>query len=108
MWSDTDFTKFRHGLLGGLGLQFTRSLDEGHVGHVKEDRIPHTGVQRELPDRFQEGQAFDVSGGSTNLGDHDIRVRFLANLFDTVLNLVGYMGDDLHRAAQVLAFTLVV
>ena len=52
---DTDLAEFGDTLLGGLGLQFTRCLDEGHEGDVDEKAVPRSGLQRKLTQSFKEG-----------------------------------------------------
>ena len=61
-----------------------------------------------LADGFQERQALNVANRSTDFGDDHISAHLFSHVFDTCLDLVGDMRDDLHGAALVLARTLLI
>ena len=63
-------------------------------------------VDRELADRLEERQRLDVAHRAADLGDDDVDVLALADELDAVLDLVGDVRDDLHRAAEVVAAAL--
>ena len=52
------------------------------------------------------GLAFDVADGAADLDDHDLGVVLARGEPDPALDLVGDMGDDLDRAAQIVAAPL--
>src|SRR5512143_1570500 len=58
----------------------------------------------QLPDGFQKGQAFDIADGPANFDDNDILIFCKSG--DRALYLVGYMGHDLNRTAQVISAPL--
>ena len=59
-----------------------------------------------LPNRLKERKRFNVTDGAANFDDADIGTRGtgLNRRFD----FVGDMGNDLHRAAEVIATALFV
>jgi hypothetical protein len=59
-----------------------------------------------LPNRLQKGKRFDITDRSTDLSDHDIVMTGQAT--DGLLDLVGDMGNDLNRGAQVVPTTLLL
>ena len=59
-------------------------------------------VEPELPDRLKERQDLDVAHRAADLGDHDIDV-VAGEAGDAPLDLVGDVGDHLHRAAEIVA-----
>ena len=63
-------------------------------------------VDRELADRLQERQRLDVANGPADLGDHEVDVGGLRHQLDPLLDLVGYVRDDLNRGAEVVAAAL--
>ena len=65
-----------------------------------------TDLDGELADGLEHRQRLDVAHGATDLGDHDVDVLRLGDQRDAVLDLVGDVRDDLHRAAQVVAAAL--
>ena len=56
-----------------------------------------------LPDGLQEGLAFHIAGGAADLGDDHIRPGLIAHGVDEALDLIGDVGDDLYRLAQILS-----
>ena len=87
-------------VLGRLGLQLAGGLDVGHVGDVDVEHVLAPHVVAELPYGFQKGQALDVADGAPDLGDDDVLV--LPQAPYPVLDLVGYVRDDLHGRPEVI------
>ena len=56
-----------------------------------------------LADGFQERQAFNIAYRAPDFGDDEIRIVIIAHPKHPGLDLIGNMGNDLHRAAQVIA-----
>ena len=103
---DPDLHQVAHRVLGRLGLELARRGDVRHQGQVDEDRVVAADLLAELPDGLEERQRLDVADGAADLGDDDVVPRRGAP--DGVLDLVGDVGDDLHRGAEVLAAPLLV
>ena len=62
-------------LLGRLGLELAGGLDVGEQGDVDEADVVLADLERELAQRLEEQQAFDVADGAADLGDEDVDVR---------------------------------
>ena len=103
---DADRPEVAHAVLRRLGLQLSGRADEGHERQVDVERVLAADVEAELPDRLQERHAFDVADRAADLDQHDVHVA--ARLADGVLDLVGDVGNDLHRPAQVVAAALLL
>ena len=71
---DADFAQLRDRLLRRLGFQFTRRLDERHVGDVDENDIvgPTSSANSRIASR--KGKTFDVAGRAADFGNDDIRL----------------------------------
>ena len=95
-------------MLGRLGLQFLGRTDVRDQGHVNMGDVAETDVVAELADGLQERQDLDVAHRSPDLGDDDVHVVAVPQPQDPVLDLVGDVGDDLHRVPQVVAAALLV
>ena len=63
-------------------------------------------VLAHLADRLEERQRFDIANGPADLDDHDVGVAVPGDPADPLLDLVGDVGDDLDRAAEVVAAAL--
>ena len=104
---DAQGQKLLHGVLGGLALQLAAAGDLDDEGHVDEHHIPLGPLRRHLPDSLQEGLGLNVAHGAADLRDDHVHVLFRHGV-DAALDLVGDVGDDLHRGAQVVAPALPV
>ncbi len=69
---------------------------------VDVEAVALAGVESELADGLQKGQALNVADGAADLGDNDIHAR-RGDLADGGLDLVGDMRNDLHGAAEIVA-----
>ena len=56
----------------------------------------------------KEGLALDVAGGAADLGDDHVGLGGGGQIVDVALDLVGDVGDDLDRLAQIRALALLV
>ncbi len=97
---DADFPEGLDAVLGGLGLHLPRRLDEGNPGQVDEDGVLPSHLVAELADGLQEGQTLDIPHGPADL--HDGHIESFRGGPDEILDLVGDVGNDLHRLAQVV------
>jgi hypothetical protein len=91
---DTDLTELPDGVLGRFGFDLCGGFEVWNQGEVDEQAVLATDVLWELPNCFEEWQAFDVTDGSTDFGDHDIGV-WVGQPKDRFLDLVGDVRDDL-------------
>ena len=71
---------------------------------MDQDRMAAGQFLDELAHRLEEGQALDVADGAADLAEHEIGIVGIR--LDVVLDDVGDMGNDLDRAAQVVAAPL--
>ena len=90
-------------VLGGLGLVLAGGLEIGHQGHVDVQGVVRPHLVPHLADGLDKGLAFDVADGAADLRDDDVRPGLAAHAVDETLDLVGDVGDGLHRAAQILS-----
>ena len=104
---DAHALQFAHAVLGGFGLVLARALQPRHQHDVHKHAVAALFL-RDLAQRFQKRLALDIADGAAHLGDDDVGARVIAQAIDKLLDLVGDMGDDLHRAAQVVARALFV
>src|SRR5688572_4961208 len=101
---DADAPQLLDRVLGGLGLDLARAADDGNQRQVHVDAVAAALLDAHLPDRLEEGQRLDVADGAADLNHADVRVtRAEADAAD---DLVGDVGDDLDRRAQVVAAAL--
>ena len=101
---DADFAELGDGLLSGFCLQLAGGLHEGDEGDVDENAVAGADFEGELAEGFDEGESFDVAGGSADFGDEDIDV--FSALVDAFLDFVCDVGNDLDGVAEVDAFAL--
>ena len=52
-----------------------------------------------LPDRFNEGQAFNITDGAADLGNDDVGAVRFRDVIDALFNFIRNVGDDLHGTA---------
>ena len=80
--------------------------DVGHQREVDVERVLAADVLAELANGFEERQALDVADRAADLDEHDVDVA--ADRADAVLDLVGDMRNDLHRAPEIVAAPLLL
>ena len=56
-----------------------RAAQERHQSHMDEQAVLPADLQRDLPHGFQKRLGFDIADRAADLGDDDIRIRFLAD-----------------------------
>ena len=103
---DADAAQRRHTVLGRLALELLGGLDEWHQRQVHVKDVLAAEIVLQLADRFQEGERFDVADRPTDFDDHDVGVVFPGDPRDAFLDLIGHVGDHLHRPTQVVATSL--
>ena len=99
---DPQGQKLLHRVLGGLALELSGAGDLHHQGHMDEGHVPVGPLCRHLADGLQEGLGLDVAHGAADLADDHVHV-LSGHGIDALFNLIGDVGDDLHRGAQVVA-----
>ena len=104
---DTDLPQDTYRVLRGLCFQLTRSLEVWHEREMDKHAVLPTHIDRDLPDRFQEGQTFDVADSATDFRNHDVGV-VVGQFLDHLLNLIGDVWNHLHGLAEKLAASLLV
>ena len=92
-------------VLGGLGLLLAGRTEVGHQGEVDVGHVLPADVTPELTDGLEEGDDLDVPHRPADLDDDHVDVLG-AQGADRLLDLIGHMGDDLDRLAQVVASPL--
>src|SRR5690606_15589439 len=101
---DADAAQLLDAVLRGLRLELPGRPHVRHQGDVHVQAVVPAELAPELPDGFQERQALDVAHRAADFHDHHIKVRAaFGHVADVGLDLVGDVGDDLHRAAQEIA-----
>ena len=68
--------------------------------------LPRPDVLAHLADGLQERQRLDVADRAADLHDDHVRAPVAGDPPDALLDLVGDVGDDLDRAAEVVAAAL--
>src|SRR5207248_5540436 len=69
---DADAAQGGDTVLGWLALEFFGGFDERHQSQVHIEDVLAAKVILQLPDRFQEGQRFDVAHRATDFDDDDV------------------------------------
>jgi hypothetical protein len=64
---NADFAQGAHAVLGGLGLQLARRLDEGDQGNMHVATRLRIDIEVELANGFQKRQALDIADRAANL-----------------------------------------
>ena len=103
---DADGAQFLDAVLGGLGFDLAGHAQVGHQGQVDAQGVFPAEVAAQLADGLQKRLALDVAHGAADLDDGHILVCGHAE--DGLLDLVGDVGNDLDRAAQIVAPALLL
>ena len=104
---DAQGQQFLDGVLGGLGLQLAGAGDLHDQRHMDEQHVAHRPLRRHLADGLQEGLGLDIAHRAADLGDDHVHILALHGI-DAAFDLVGDVGDDLDRCAQIVAPALAV
>ncbi len=99
---DAHAQQLLHRVLGGLALQLAAAGNGHHQRHVDIQHVLPSLLRRHLADGLQVRLALDVAYRAADLRDDHIRLSVIHGV-QPPLDLVGHMGDDLHRAAQIAA-----
>ena len=104
---DPDGQQFLDRMLSRLAFQLPAAGDGYDKRHMDIQDIFPAHFRSDLPDRLQKRLAFDIPYGAADLADDHIGAAVLHGI-DTALDLIGDVGDDLHRPAQIPALPLPV
>ncbi len=88
-------------MLGWLGLQLFGRAHIRQQRHVHVEHVVAPNVLRNLADGLEERLALDVADRAADLDDDHLGRGLLRQRVDALLDLVGDVGDDLDRAAEV-------
>ena len=89
-------------LLSGFGFLFIDTCGNRHVGEVYKYNIVPSHILFHLAHGFQEELVFNISNGSTDFHNHQVRGFFLNNLPDVIFDQIRYVGDVLNGFTQVI------
>ena len=101
---DTDLAQLLDRVLRRLGLHLAGGGDEWHQRQMDVADVVAAERDAHLPDRFEERQRFDVADGAADFDDRDVGACDAGA--DLLLDLVGDVRNDLHRAAEIVAAAL--
>ena len=107
--ADSHSLQFPDAGLGGLGLEFFRAMQIGHECHMDHAACALRLLLHELADRLVDRLGFDISHCAAHF--YDRNGGFLLPLrlhVKAALDLIGHMGNDLHRSSAVIAPALLV
>ena len=103
---DADGAQLLDAVLGGLGLEFARRLDEGHQGQMDEGGLAAPQIIVQLADGLEERQALDVAHRAADLDQQEIQPVGIGQ--HEFLDHVGDVRDHLHGAAEIAALALLL
>ena len=96
-------------MLGGFGLQLTRTLNPGHQGEMHKCTIAFRKSQAHLAGCFQERERLNITDGAANLANGNIGMAIMtgfSTLFHKGLYLIGNVGNHLNGLTQILTTAL--
>jgi len=92
-------------VLGGFGFYLPRRLDVRNKSKMDIQDIVLAEIGPQLPDGLEKGLSFDVADGSADFDDGHVQI-IACNTQNRRLDLIGYVGDDLHGSPEIIAPTL--
>ena len=105
---NTNAAQLLNAVLGGLSFELTSCRNVGHQGYMNVQNIVFAHFLLNLANSLEEGQAFDIANSTADFGNNNIGIILLANHKNSFLNRVSNMGNNLHRAAQIVTTTLLI
>jgi len=91
-------------MLGGFGFDFPCGCNVGNQRQVHEQCPGRPQLQFQLPDGLKKRLALNVTGGAPDL-DHS-NISPVGAFNNTAFDFVGDVGNNLHRATQIIASPL--
>ena len=105
---DPHSLQFFYAGLGGFRLHLAGRFQIRYQGDVDENRVFVPHLMLKLPDGFQKRLALNITYGSSDFNDSDSGIIRSIVSVEPALDLIRNMRNDLHRAAAVIAPTLLV
>src|SRR4051794_30404314 len=103
---DADAAQLLDRVLRRLRLELARGAERRQQRDVDVEDVAAADVLAHLADGLQERQALDIADRATDLDDDDVSLAVAGDALHALLDLVGYVRDDLDRAAEVVAAAL--
>src|SRR5262249_39115809 len=103
---DTSPQKFLDAMLSGLGLELFGCANIGQQSYMQKKDVVSPHILAHLSDGLQERLTFNIADRAAYLADHYICAAGTSQSMNTLLDLVGDMRNDLDRAAQIFALSL--
>ena len=103
---DADAAQLLDRVLRGLGLELAGGGQGRQQRDVDVEHVVAADVLAHLADGLEERQRLDVADGAADLDDDDVGGAIAGHAPDALLDLVGDVRDDLHRAAEEVAAAL--
>ncbi len=94
-------------MLGGFGFEFLCSCYIWHIGEVYAQTVM-SEFPPQLPNCLEEWERFDVAYHPAYFGNYEVETAGVAQLLHIAFYLVGDVGYNLHRLAQVVAASFLV
>ena len=99
-----DAEHFFNGVLRGLGFDFACRRDIRHIRQMHKQGVGAAKLAAHLADGFQKRQRFNIAHRATDFHNRHVFAR--CAFVDAAFDFIGDVGDDLHRAAQIIAAPL--
>ena len=99
---NADAAQLLNTVLGRFCFQFARRADIGNQRHMDVQHIVFAHILFYLTDSFQKRKAFNIAYRTADFGNDKIGIVIVADTEYPGLDLIGNMGNDLHRTAQVI------
>src|SRR5215469_1078829 len=93
-------------MLRGLGLELFGGADIRKQCYVEKQHVITPDILAHLANSLQKRLSLDIANGTAHLADHNIGIAGARQSMNTLLDLVGNVGNDLNRAAQILTPSL--
>ena len=104
---DAEAQKLLDRMLRRLGFELVASRDLHDQRDVDIQNVLAPFFRADLANGLEEGLAFDVADGAADLADDDVDVVARHGV-DALFDLIGDVGDNLHRRAEIVAAALAV
>ena len=99
-----DAEHFFNGVLRGLGFDFACRRDIRHIRQMHKQGVGAAKLAAHLADGFQKRQRFNIAHRAADF--HNRHVFACRPFVDAAFDFVCDVGDNLHRAAQIIAAPL--
>jgi len=100
---NADVAQLAYAVLCWLGFELFTGGEEGQPGEVDIERVFGADIFAHLANCFEEGKAFDIANGATDLDKDDVGLAEAGHLSDMAFDFVGDVRDHLNRAAKIVS-----